>query len=185
MTMKRIWGLVLAAGSLAAAAALQDGPGEEMRQRHIQTLTGTVKSYTPAERIVIVGTDGAEHTLKLDAGARVADGVAEGETVAVAWLTESTGRKRVTSIAPFSARESGGSASSAPPSRAYASATEGSAMSTTPSGPMSDTPRPAVTATPGVPASRTMPPGTGTTPGSSPQETPGYPARRTPGIGSR
>ena len=163
--MKKSWWIGLAAAALAAFTAFQDVPNEA-RRTDIHTVTGTVRSYAPQGHVVIVGSDGSEHSFPLDAGARVADGVSEGQRVAVAWLTESTGRPRVTSIAPVETPASAdasarGETSSAPPSKAYASANEGTAMSSTPSGPMSETPRPVPTegsayATPGAraPSSR-------------------------------
>jgi hypothetical protein len=183
--MKRIGWAVIAAGVILAAAAFQNPPSDEVRQRDIQTLTGTVKSYSPENHIVVVTSDGTEHSLRLDAGARVAEGVAEGQMVAVAWLMESNGRQRVTSVAPFSAPPEGGSSSSAPPSKAYASSTEGSAMSTTPVGPMSETPRPVATTSPAAPTDLTPGVRTTGTPGASVRETPGPPPRRTPMGGSR
>jgi hypothetical protein len=194
--MKSVWSLVIVAGSILAAAAFQLTPDDELARRFIQTTTGTVKSYSADEQIVIVGDDGAEVAMELDAGARVDDSLAAGQTVTIAWLIDSLGRRRVTSIAPSSpVPQEGGSASSAPPSKAYASSTEGTAMSSTPSGPMASTPEPPLSGTPrarvtgtagyttpGMGA-RTMPPGTGATPGS-PQTTPGPPAPRTPGTGS-
>ena len=186
--MKRIGWVIVAAGVILAAAAFQNAPrnspSDEVRQRDIQTLTGTVRSYSPESRIVVVTADGAEHSLKLDAGARVADGVAEGQMVTIAWLMESTGHPRVTSVAPFAAPASGGEASSAPPSKAYAATSEGSAMSTTPAGPMSETPRPVATTSP---SAMELTPGVRTTgtPGASVRETPGPPPRPTPMGGSR
>jgi hypothetical protein len=180
--MKKIWWGVFGAGLILTAAAFQNAPPDEVRLRDIQTLTGTVKSYSPDSRIVLVTADGAEHSLKLDEGARVANGVAEGQMVAVAWFRESTGNERVTSVAPFSAPASGGEASSAPPSKAYAATSEGAAMSATPAGPMSETPRPAPTS----PSTMDLTPGVRTTgtPGASMRETPGPPVRPTPMGGS-
>ena len=184
--MKKIWWSVAAAGVILMAAAFQNAPPDEVRERDIRTLTGTVKSYSPDERIVVVTSDGGEHALKLDAGARVADGVAQGQLVTIAWLMESTGRERVTSIAPVAAPPEGGSASSAPPSKAYAATTEGSAMSATPAGPMSETPRPGVaTPSPYAPTDLTPSVRTTGTPGASVRETPGPPPRPTPMGGSR
>jgi hypothetical protein len=196
--MKTVWSLVLVAGTILAAAAFQLAPDDVLSRRFIQTTTGTVKSYSAGEQIVIETADGTERTMKLDAGARVDDSLAEGETVTIAWLTDSLDRVRVTSIAVASAAApeggAGGSASSAPPSKAYASSTESGAMSATPSGPAASTPRPTVTGgaeyvmTPGrgftTPA-RTMTPGTEATPGSSLGTTPGSPPlRSTPRRGT-
>jgi hypothetical protein len=144
--VKTVWSLVLVAGILLAVAAFQLAPDDVLSRRFIQTTTGTVKSYSPGEQIVIAGADGTDRTMKLDAGARVDDSIAEGQTVTIAWLTDSLDRVRVTSIAIFSPDVAqSGAASSSPPSKAYASSTEGSAMSTTPAGPAASTPRPTVT----------------------------------------
>jgi len=191
--MKNIWWTVLAAAALAGATAFQNLPGDSnqdqnpngpngARRTDIKTSTGTVRSYSPQGRIVIVSADGAEHAFPLDGGARVADGVVEGQMVAVAWLTESTGHPRVTSIAPVEPPGTAGSSassssSSAPPSKAYASANDGATMSSTPSGPMSETPRPVPTeasvyVTPGArsltPAAPTPAPGRGQGPEPTP-----------------
>jgi hypothetical protein len=174
--MKTVWSLVVAAGTILAAAAFQLAPDDGLSRRFIQTTTGTVKSYSAGEQIVVESSDGAEVTMKLDAGARVDDSVAPGQTVTIAWLVDSLDRKRVTSIAPSApAAAEGGSASSAPPSKAYASSTEGSAMSTTPAGAAASTPRPTVTGG----AEYVMTPGRG-----YPTPTPGPPMQRTPGSGS-
>ncbi len=147
--MRNTWGLVLVAGIIACADAAHHPTDSDMQDRFIRTTTGTVQSYTAGERIVIAGSDGADVSLPLDAGARVDDKITEGQTVTVAWLTNSIGRPRVTSIAPFSPgpaeAAASGSASSAPPSKAYASAEDGSAMSATPASPLAETPRPTVT----------------------------------------
>ena len=156
--MKRIWGLALAAATMMAAAAFQAAqvapkndpvaPNDELSRRFIRTSTGTVKSYAKNSQIVIVAADGAEIALPVDPGTRVDDSLADGQMVTVAWLEDSVGRQRVTSIAPYSAGSEtvqGGSASSAPPSKAYASTQDGAAMSTTPAGPAASTPRPTVT----------------------------------------
>ncbi len=143
---------MLAAGVIACDSATHDTASSEFQDRFIQTTTGTVESYTPGESIVLKSSDGGDVSMALDAGARVDDSLAAGQTVTVAWLTDSLGRRRVTSIAPFSPGSAegaaGGSASSAPPSKAYASADEGSAMSATPAGPMAGTPRASVTGAP-------------------------------------
>ena len=196
--MKRVWGLVILAGSILAFAAFQAppngapaqlAPNDELSRRFIQTTSGTVKSYSAGERIVLVAEDGSEVTMALDEGARVDDSIAEGGQVTVAWLADSLGRIRVTSIAPISAAvpdgAASGSSSSSPPSKAYAAAESGG-MSTTPSGSMASTPEPPLSGTPraraGTPAystpgltvspARTMPPGTVATPGASPRTTP-------------
>jgi hypothetical protein len=172
--------LVLGAGVIACDSATHDTASSEFRDRFIQTTTGTVESYTPGESIVLKSSDGGDQSMALDAGARVDDSLAAGQTVTVAWLTDSLGRRRVTSIAPFSPGSAeaaaGGSASSAPPSKAYASADEGTAMSTTPAGSMVPTPgatRPGGEYT--TPLARDI---TGT-PG--PLTTPGPPVRTPPG----
>jgi hypothetical protein len=182
--MKTLWSLRLLAGAIVAAAAFRapDGvqaqiaPNDELSRRFIQTTTGTVKSYS-AEQIVLAAEDGSEVVMELDAGARVDDSIADGQTVTIAWLVDSVGRRRVTSIAPSSPGPAPGSgASSAPPSKAYASSTEGSAMSATPAGSAASTPRPTVTGG----AEYVMTPGKGfATP------TPGPPPQRTPPTGSR
>lgn len=147
--MRQMWGLVLTAGMIACADAVHDAPTSNIQDRFIRTTTGTVQSYTAGEEIVIGGSDGADLSLPLDAGARVDDTIAAGQTVTVAWLTDSLGRPHVTSIAPFApaSPEAAASApaSSAPPSKAYAAADEGSAMSATPAGSMAETPRPTIT----------------------------------------
>jgi len=193
--MKRIWGLALAAATMMAAAAFQAAqvapkndpvaPNDELSRRFIRTTTGTVKSYAKNSQIVIVAEDGAEIALPVDAGTRVEDSLAQGQMVTVAWLEDSVGQKRVTSIAPHSSGSEtaqGGSASSAPPSKAYASTQDGAAMSTTPAGPTASTPRPTVTGG----AEYMMTPGRGVptpTPGSPLESTPARPAR-TPSSGS-
>jgi hypothetical protein len=182
--MKTAWSLFLLAGSVLVVAAFPAAPGDDLSRRFIQTTTGTVKSYSASERIVVVAEDGSEVAMELDAGTRADDSIAEGEVVTIAWLTDSLGRRRVTSIAPSSpaSAEGGSSASSSPPSKAYA-ATESGAMSTTPSGSMASTPEPPLS---GTPRSRLMTPGYAT-PGltvsparTQPMETtPGSPPRRT------
>ena len=140
--MKKIWGLALAAATMMAAAAFQAAqvapkndpvtPNDELSRRFIRTTTGTVKSYAKNSQIVIVAEDGAEIALPVDAGTRVEDSLAQGQMVTVAWLEDSVGQQRVTSIAPYSAGSEtaqGGSSSSAPPSKAYASTQDGAAMS--------------------------------------------------------
>ena len=185
----RVWSLALLAGVILAGVAFrvrpdptpgaQSAPNDELSRRFIQTTTGTVKSYSAGHRIVLEAEDGTEVSMDLDEGARVDDSIAEGGKVTVAWLDDSLGRRRVTSIVSASAPEGAPSASSssAPPSKAYA-ASEGGAMSTTPSGSMASTPEPPLSGTPraraGTPAyptpgltvspARTMPQGTGTTP---------------------
>ena len=153
--MRNMWGLVLAAGFIACADSVHHPTTSDVEDRFIRTTTGTVQSYTAGERIVIAGSDGTDLSLPLDAGARVDDTITEGQTVTVAWLTNSLGRPRVTSIAPFSPgpaeAAASGSASSAPPSKAYASAEEGSAMSATPASSLAETPRPTVTPVGSVP----------------------------------
>ncbi len=185
--MKKMgWSVAVAAGVIFAAAAFQTAPTSEVRERDIRTVTGTVKSYSREGQIVIVTSDGAEQSLPLDEGARVADGIAEGQTVAIAWFMESTGHPRVTSVAPVASPPESGSSSSAPPSKAYAAATEGSAMSTTPAGPMSETPRAGVaTPSPYAPSELTPAVRRTGTPGASVRETPGPPPRPTPMGGSR
>ena len=185
--MKTISSVVLLAGTIVAAAAFRatdgaatvapDGAGQlvaddELSRRFIRTTTGTVKSYAAGERIVLAAEDGSEVVMELDAGARVDDSIAEGQTVTIAWLVDSIGRSRVTSIALSSPEPAAGSGpSSSPPSKAYASSTEGAAMSTTPSGSAASTPRPTVTGG----AEYVMTPGKGfttPTPGPPPQKTP-------------
>ena len=193
--MKRVWGPAFAAATILAAAAFQSAqvapksdpvaPNDELSRRFIRTVTGTVKSYSKNSQIVIVGEDGAEIALPVDRGTRVEDDLADGQMVTVAWLEDTVGRQRVTSIAPYSAGSEaaqGGSASSAPPSKAYASTQDGAAMSTTPAGSAASTPRPTVTGG----AEYMMTPGRGVptpTPGSPLESTPARPAR-TPGSGS-
>ncbi len=193
--MKRVWGPALAAVTILAAAAFQSAqvapksdpvaPNDELSRRFIRTATGTVKSYSKNSQIVIVAEDGAEIALPVDPGTRVDDSLADGQMVTVAWLENSIGRQRVTSIAPYSAGSEtaqGGSASSAPPSKAYASTQDGAAMSTTPAGPAASTPRPTVTGG----AEYMMTPGRGVptpTPGSPLESTAARPVR-TPGSGS-
>ena len=182
--MKTVWGLVLLASSILAVAAFspsgaqeQAAANDELSRRFVQTTTGTVKSYSAGEWIVLVVEDGSEVTMGLDAGARVDESIAEGGLVTVAWLDDSLGRRRVSSIAPVSASPAAAksSASSSPPSKAYA-ATEGGAMSTTPAGSAASTPRPTVTGG----AEYVMTPGKGfTTP------TPGPPPQKTPPSNSR
>ncbi len=190
--MKRVWGPAFAAAIILAAAAFQSAqvasksdpvaPNDELSRRFIRTTTGTVKSYSKNSQIVIVAADGAEVTLPVDRGTRVDDSLADGQMVTVAWLEDSVGRQRVTSIAPYSPGSEtaqGGSASSAPPSKAYASTQDGAAMSTTPAGSAASTPRPTVTGG----AEYMMTPGRGVptpTPGSPLESTPA----RTPGSGS-
>src|SRR5262245_40503271 len=143
--MKMVWGLVLAAGSILAAAAVQVAPNgaqsvapngaqsvapngaqsvapdDTLSRRFIQTTTGTVKSYSPGHQIVLAAADGTDVTMKLDEGARVDASIAEGQTVTVAWLVDSLDRRRVTSIALATPEPAQGAASSSPPSKAYAS----------------------------------------------------------------
>ena len=68
--MKKSWWIGLAAAALAAFTAFQDVPNEA-RRTDIHTVTGTVRSYAPQGHVVIVGSDGSEHSFPLDAGARV------------------------------------------------------------------------------------------------------------------
>jgi hypothetical protein len=181
--MRWTWGIAFAAGTILAVPAFQTAPqttpNDELSRRFIRTATGTVKSYAKNSQIVIVAEDGAEIALPLDPGTRVEDSLAEGQMVTVAWLEDSVGRQRVTSIAPYTAGSEtaeGGSASSAPPSKAYASTQDGAAMSTTPAGPAASTPRPSVTGG----AEYMMTPGRGVptpTPGSPLGSTPARPAR--------
>ncbi len=106
--MRNIWGLVLVAGVIACADAAHHTTTSDVQDRFIRTTTGTVQSYTAGERIVIAGSDGSDLSLPLDAGARVDDKITEGQTVTVAWLTNSLGRPRVTLDRPLRAGAGGG-----------------------------------------------------------------------------
>lgn len=161
--MKRALSLVFLVCAVLVIAAFQYPPSsteppvppsETIRRWHVQTLTGTVKSYNPGTHIVVTGSDGAEHAFALDEGARIAEGLADGQSVAVAWFVDSVDQEHVTSIAPFTPGEpdkaSAGESSSAPPSKAYASASDGAAMSATPAGSAASTPLPTAAMTPAL-----------------------------------
>lgn len=64
----------------------------------MQLSTGTVTDYKAGQRIAIALDGGQQLALDLDQGVRVDGSVAVGQLAAIMWMTDNTGKQRVTSI---------------------------------------------------------------------------------------